>query len=400
MRCGPGCRGSSLVETLVAAGVTVVLLGLAAQMLASLKRAEAVAVPMAARVWDRARAAAEIQGATTDGAADLAYFDLQATVAALRSSREGSPGGGVPPTGTVHVPPVVSYGSGVRVGESLSIRGPVTVSDAGSPLFERQVGDAVSVLRTESGTAPLRLGAPFDNRSGRIVLVANGRDSEDAIGSLRRGDVLVVTGRSVAGTVVTALAGVANDAEAVALPTPQTSGGEPVFGYYEVEIAAPAERLRCGLLNTEEAAAGVVIAPDAAVALVDRAAGVVTFYTSQDEKKEDDVERVSFALHRVAGDPASPDEDEVLVEQAAAPLDAKLLWSDGTMTESTDVTAPAGAVLSTVTVAVPVVSEEPGPNGKHRSELLELAAELFNSTSPSSRMTVWFGVFAEPTPAA
>jgi hypothetical protein len=403
-------RGHSLVETVVATAITAVVVGVAVSLMAAVRRADAVAVPMTNRLWDRARAANEIQAAVTDAAAERAYFDLQATIAALRppsatgptvAADKGGGGGGSgepPRAGHRTVQPVVSFGTGVRVGASLTIAGPVAVTDAERPLFPNQVGDALSILRTMTPKGPLHLGADFDSSTGFIRLVAAGTDARNAVADLTAEDVLVITGRSGDGSVVTAVAGILGPAEPVAMPTPQTEDGVAVFSYYQLRVTGPGDTCRWGLGNSGAAAAGVVLGRDASVALVDRSEGVVTYYTSGPGSEGYGRGSRSIVLHRVVGDPRAPLEDESLVEPAGAPLDASLLWSDGSVTESTIAPPPgAAAVLASVTVAVPVLVGGTGPSASEtaESEMLELTVEVLNSMGARSRMPVWFGVFAD-----
>jgi hypothetical protein len=65
--------------------------------------------------------------------------------------------------------------------------------------------------------------------------------------------------------------------------------------------------------------------------------------------------------------------------------------------ESTDVAPPAGAsvVLSTVSVAVPVLVDGTGPgtSAPARTEMLAVTAHVFNAASPTYGMPVWYGAF-------
>ena len=85
-------RGVTLVEQLVALAAFVVIGTAAFMLLGSTERARREAQPAADRVWTRAAAATEL-ALCESAAADLAYFDLTATIAAARSGG-GSGGGG------------------------------------------------------------------------------------------------------------------------------------------------------------------------------------------------------------------------------------------------------------------------------------------------------------------
>ena len=407
MKARRSARGVSLVETLLAGVITTVLLAMAFSIMTSVWKAQAVAVPITDRVWDRSRAAAEIEAAIVDAAANRAYFDLRGTIGALRSddaSAQKEPGGkggggGTPPpsSGQTTIDPVVSFGTGVQVGER-AIVGPVVVSDAKHGMFADQVGDAVTILRTAPTAAPLRLGAPFDAHAGSVRLVAASAPARDAVLALGVGDVLLVTGRAADGTVVSVLAGIESTAAAVSVPTPQTSDGTPVFAYFELRVAAPDATLAFGLRNVEAISKGVVVDADAAVALVDRSEGLVTYYTAGTTDGSVGSRVASIVLHRLVGDPDDPLEDETLVERVASPIMTLVTWSDGSTSESTDEPPPAPVVAQRLSVRVPVLVDGTGTgtNSPAETEVLELTAELLNATSMGTRMPIWYGVFAEP----
>lgn len=92
MRARPSAeRGFSLGEQLIALACLTVLLGAAMGLLASAAKLRGDEMPSADRVWTLSRAHAEIAAAES-AAAQLAYFDLAATVAAVRA-RSGASGG-------------------------------------------------------------------------------------------------------------------------------------------------------------------------------------------------------------------------------------------------------------------------------------------------------------------
>lgn len=85
-------RGVTLVEQLIALAAFVVIGTAAFMLLGTTERARREAQPAADRVWTRATAATEL-AMCESAAADLAYFDLTATIAAARPGG-GSGGGG------------------------------------------------------------------------------------------------------------------------------------------------------------------------------------------------------------------------------------------------------------------------------------------------------------------
>jgi len=219
----------------------------------------------------------------------------------------------------VGLQPTVRFGSGVKVGHGLVIVGPLAITPESTPVVAGQVGDAVTFLFTEPSFLSFTLGATFQGKSGVVRLVA--RDSIDVnqITDLAVGDILVINGRTTAGEYATALASLTGSFQQVALPSVADSNRNVVFKYFEAPIDLPLATYAFGLRNSDLTSAGVDIVDDASVALLDRAAPVVTYYTSPDGNL--------FTLHRLVGDPARPAEDEPVVEAAAAPLTAIVEWA-------------------------------------------------------------------------
>jgi hypothetical protein len=382
-------RGMSVPELLVATAIGVVVLGAAIPLLGRIQAAALSGLPQARRAVARAEVHAELNRAS-DTAAGIAYFDLQATTrpakqqlaASVRAGGRpsgdagekqigegvaapggssggagGEPGGRRSKIPTISLDlalrPIVSYGTGVRVGERLRIAGPLEISPGERPIFSDQTGDAVTFLRAEPSCAPFTLGVTFDSGSGAIRLVARDKADVRQILELVAGDVLLVNGRTRDGSYVTALAELTGAPHQVNLPSVTDASDQVLFTYYEASISPPGATYAWGLRNAEASEAGIDILEDASVALLDRAGAVLTYYTA--------VARSSTALYRVVGDPDTPVEREQLVARAAAPMTVSIEWSEGDAEEPADEesgesASPGGApeAMRAVVVRVPV----------------------------------------------
>jgi hypothetical protein len=419
-------RGLSLVELLVAAAITVIVVGAALPLLARIQSASLRGMPQARRVLTRDDVRAELLRAS-DTAAKVAYFDLQATVRSIRSSIGAGGGGGAvltPPAGyclviasdrttwppgfdprdrrtwsqvdwwegldrndpstwywncgardgldraagptdgtgfrlptvplDVQLAPTVKFGSGVRVGERMSIVGPLAVVPEDRGIAADQAGSAVTVLRTDPQFASFRLGGRFQGNGGVVQLVARDRIDLEQIEALTAGDILVVNGRTPAGEYATALAAITAPFHQIAVPSPADERGEVLFKYFEAPVREPGARLPFGLRNSDLTDEGVDIGDDASVALLDRAAPVVTYYTARTEDR--------YVLRRVVGDPATSDAAEEIAGTVGSALEADLTWAVTPDTDSTGETAavrpPQPEDLLAVTVRVPLLATE------------------------------------------
>lgn len=214
----------------------------------------------------------------------------------------------------------IRFGTGVRVGDRLSIVGPLALTTEENAIADGQRGDAVTILRTDPHFAPFTLGHTFQGGSGVIRLTARDEVDVDEILSLRAGDVLVVNGKTASGVHATALASITASFRQVAVPSPAGPDGQVIVRHFEAPIAQPNQTLAFGLRNSEFADVGIDIDDDAAVALLDREAPVVTYYTVEDEGR-------TYALVRAVGDPARPDEVEQIATAVSAPFDAEIVYA-------------------------------------------------------------------------
>ncbi len=468
-------RGVTLLEQLIALAALVVVGTAAMMLMGSTERARREAQPAADSVWTRATAAGEL-AMCESAAADLAYFDLTATIAAARTgggSGGGSGGGGgggpkggdtggdgggkktsvayaaappptTPPAGFCgpvvlsnpgtyppgfdprdratwssvewwsgastsdpstwyyrcatpgaggRLSPVYSYGDGVvfaggDTGSSVAIVGPAAVVPDTAKLYSDQAGDALVMLRTEPSVPRLSLGGAFDSMSTTIRLVAGDPATREGIESLVPGDVLVVTGNSMSGQTRTAVAELRQTPVPVLVPSPLDTTGQPILKYFEASVQPSTSTFRWALRNASASAAGVIIDPDASVAVLDRSGGVVVFYTARD--------RSGTSLVKVTGGVATDPQQlgpavqadgqrQVLVRDAAAALRAEVL----TMTVGTGGTART--VSSALTVAMPISGENGGAN----VEPLSTTVEFLASAMTNSKLGFTYGTITE-----
>lgn len=415
----------SLLELLVAAAVTVIVIGAALPLLAQIQSASLRGMPQARRVLTRDDVRAELLRAS-DTAAKVAYFDLQATVQGIRShlgagadgdsqlppqgyclvvlgdrgtwppgfdprdrstwsqfdwwegldrddpstwywncgaksnakgetERSGDASRGLPTAPIdVQLAPTMKFGSGVRVGERLSIVGPLSVTAENQAVAPGQAGSAVTFLRTDPQFTSFRLGGKFQGNSGVIQLVARDRVDVEQIEAVVAGDIFVVNGRTTAGEYATALAAVTEPFHQIAVPSPTDGSGTVLFNYYEAPTAEPGSTFAFGLRNSDLTDEGVDIGDDAAVALLDRSAPVVTYYTAAGKN--------GYVLHRAVGDPASPAQIEEIAGTVASPLEAHLTWATPGDADPTGAKAsirpPQPEELVAVTVKVAVLATE------------------------------------------
>jgi hypothetical protein len=439
----------SLLELLVAAAVTVIVVGAALPLLAQIQSASVRGMPQARRVLTRDDVRAELLRAS-DTAAKVAYFDMQATVQDIRSQLGAGSGGSghTPPEGyclvilgdrstwppgfdprdrstwsqvdwwdginrddpstwywdcgpkrgekgateptddssrelptrpiDVQLAPTMKFGSGVRVGERLSIVGPLAVTPEDRGIAPGQAGTAVSFLRTDPQFASFRLGGKFQGNGGVIQLVARDRVDVEQIEAVVAGDIFVVNGRTTAGEYATALAAVTEPFHQIAVPSPTDGSGNVLFKYFEAPIEEPGSRLAFGLRNSDLTDEGVDIGDDGAVALLDRSAPVVTYYTAAVDS--------GYALRRVVGDPATAEQTEELAGAVASPLEADLTWATTGNADATGAEAsirpPSPEDLLAVTVRVPILATE--ANGETREPL----EATLNLTGVASRAAV------------
>src|SRR5205085_10427312 len=150
----------------------------------------------------------------------------------------------------------------------------------------------------------LRLGSPFVTNAGVVQLAARDRRDRDHVLALRTNDVILIAGRTTTNAVVTAGATLKATPHAVSVGSPVDGNGNPLFAYYEADTTGAGEVNRWGLRNGTAAAAGVTIGTDAAVAVLHRDGGVVTYATAT-ESIAGSGQRIS--LLRIVGDPAAAD---------------------------------------------------------------------------------------------
>lgn len=452
-------RGVTLVEQVIALAVLVILGTAAMMLMGSTERARREAQPAADLVWTRATAGSEL-ALCESAAADLAYFDIAATIASVRTGGGGGSGGGggpkgggggddgggkktapaaaaPPPSGPPagycgpvvltnpatyppgfdprnrttwssvqwwsgassadpstwyyrcatppaagRLAPVYSYGDGVvfaggDTGVRVPVVGPAAVVPDSVPLYSDQAGDALVLLRTEPSMPRLALGGSFDSASNTIRLVATDPATREAVEGLASGDVLVVTGATPAGATRTALAELRSTPEPLVWPSPLDAAGEPILRYYQASVAPPSSDFRWGLRNPDAGTAGVVIDPDASVAVLDRTGGVVVFYTARGRagtelvKVTGGVARDAQQLGPVAGD---ANVRQVLVRGAASALRAEVR----TMTVGEGGTART--VAAGLTVAMPIAGESGEPNSEPLSASVAFLASAMTNT--------------------
>ncbi len=467
-------RGVTILEQLIALAALVVVGTAAMMLMGTTERARREAQPVADLVWTRAAAAHELS-LCESAAADLAYFDLTATIAAarrvsgsggrhafpsglnperrdgpaiksaaVRFSRAAAPAPTTPPAGycgpvilsnpasyppgfdprdnttwssvewwsgaTTSDPstwyyrcatpgaggrlaPVYSYGDGVVFaggdnGASVPIVGPAAVVPDSSPMYSDQSGDALVMLRTEPTVPRLSLGAAFDSTSNTIRLVASDPDTRSAIENLVAGDVLVVTGNSTTGGTRTAVAELSETPQPILWPSPLDSAGQPILRYFEAGVLPSSNTYQWGLRNSAASSAGVVIGSDASVAVLDRAGGVVVFYTTRERTGTNLVKLtggVTGDLRQFGPGAQSRDQRQILVRDAAAALRAEVQ----TMTIGTG--GAARTVSSAVTVAMPISGE----NGAPSAEPLSTTVEFLASAMTNSKLGFTYGTITE-----
>ncbi len=459
-------RGAVLLEQLIALAALVVVGTAAVMLMGSTERARREAQPAADRVWTRATAAGEL-ALCESAAADLAYFDLTATIAAarhvprltqnpersdgpsvasptIRSTTAAAPSPTTPPAGFCgpvvlsnpgtwppgfdprdnstwssvewwsgastsdpstwyyrcatpgtggRLAPVYSYGDGVVFaggdgGASVAIVGPAAVVPDTVKIYSDQTGDALVMLRTEPSMPRLSLGAAFETTGNTIRLVASDQATRAAVEGLVAGDVLVVTGNTATGATRTAIAELRETPSPVLWPSPLDTAGQPILQYFQASVEPSSSTFRWGLRNAAASAAGVVIDQDASVAVLDRAGGVVVFYTAGD--------RSGTSLLKVIGgvvtDPQqlgpgvpAANTRQVLVREAAAALRAEVR----AMTVGTGGTAQV--VTSGLSVAMPIAGE----NGEANVEPLSATVEFLASAMTNSKLGFTYGTISE-----
>lgn len=267
----------------------------------------------------------------------------------------------------IAVLPSFHFGTGVRVGEALELVGPVGVWPAEKPAVAGQVGDAITLLRTDPQFAPFTLGQPFESATGVIRFVARDAADVEQVQALRAGDLLIVNGKSPDGTYVTALAELKGAFQQVSVPSVTGAGGTVLFKYFEAPTSAPGAAFAGGLRNSVATSGGTTIAEDAAVALLDRSGPVVTFCTAAGKR--------STALSRITGDPAAPDLSEVLLEDSSS-LAATLEW-----TSATSAPMPRPEDLQAVRLQVAVPKDD---GAKASVEAIDVRVSFLNCATPSS----------------
>jgi hypothetical protein len=428
-------HGGALVETVVALAILTAVTGMAIAVLARTSKLSAAGRGETERLWSRAKAERELASAEY-AAADLAYFDLTATVDALRRGGESTGAaanrstppsgycGPVDPADTTTWPsgfdpndratwttvtwwsglvrsdpttwfydcsspvepgprrltPVFSYGDGVVLGGKLNIVGPAAVTPESAPLFGDQVGDSLTLIRSAAGRGPFQLGDAFDSASAVIRLMARDSTSVAQVEGLLAGEVLVVTGRDSSGIVATALAELQEAPHQVSIPSPTDDRGEVIVRYYEARVSTPEATVRWGLANAGRATTGVSILADAAVALLDGDAGVVSFYTARDVDG-------TLTLFKVIGDPRTPERRDALVTHAATSLVARLETT--TTSDASGTRTLATALEATMVVA----SEAPTP-----SEPVHSRVEFIGAAHSPRRIGLHYGEFEITTP--
>lgn len=469
-------RGVTILEQLIALAALVIVGTAAMMLMGTTERARREAQPVADRVWTRAAAAHELS-LCESAAADLAYFDLTATIAAARSGRvAGSTGRNATPPGqnpersdgpdvksaasrssTAAAPapttppagycgpvvlsnpasyppgfdprdnttwssvewwsgattsdpstwyyrcatpgaggrlaPVYSYGDGVEFaggdnGATVPIVGPAAVVPDSSPIYSDQSGDALVMLRTEPTVPRLSLGAAFDSTSNAIRLVASDPATRTAIENLVAGDVLVVTGNSTTGVTRTAVAELGETPQPILWPSPLDPAGQPILKYFEASVLPSSNTFQWGLRNSASSSAGVVIGSDASVAVLDRAGGVVVFYTARD--------RTGTSLVKVTGGlptatrllgpgVQSGSQRQILVRDSASALRAEV------QTKTVGTGGTARTVSSAMTVAMPISGE----NGEASAEPLSATVEFLASAMTNSKLGFAYGTISE-----
>jgi hypothetical protein len=278
--------------------------------------------------------------------------------------------------------------AGGDTGSSVAIVGPAAVVPDTAKLYSDQAGEALVMLRTEPSVPRLSLGGAFDSTSNTIRLVAGDPATREGIESLVAGDVLVVTGNSMTGQTRTAVAELRGTPVPVLVPSPLDTAGQPILRYFEASVEPSTSTFRWALRNAPASAAGVIIDPDASVAVLDRSGGVVVFYTARD--------RSGTSLVKVTGGVATDPQQlgpavqadgqrQVLVRDAAAALRAEVL----TMTVGTGGTART--VSSALTVAMPISGENGGAN----VEPLSTTVEFLASAMTNSKLGFTYGTITE-----
>jgi hypothetical protein len=285
-----------------------------------------------------------------------------------------------PEPGPRRLVPVYSYGDGLVFAGAVKVVGPAAVTDESRPLFADQAGNSLTLVRTSAGAGPFQLGDAFDTRDGVIRLMARDADSVTQGERLLAGDVLVVTGRETSGAITTALAELQEAPRQVAIPSPTDDRSEVILRYYEARVSASDATVRWGLRNATRAAIGATISEDASVALLDREAGVTSYYTARERDG-------TMTLYKVTGSPTAPEHREALVRNAAVPLAA--------LVETRTITDAAGTRdLATAMEARMVV----GADGGMPSEPLQARVEFVGAAHQPRRIGLRYGEFEITTP--
>lgn len=269
----------------------------------------------------------------------------------------GGGGGVVVPPHELPITPVIKYGNGFLINREIPLSGPVTVSPEGTWRVD-EVGDSLTVIRTQPESPPLRLGSEFSTTSQTLRLVARDERNVQAVENLYDGDLIAVVGRDAAGGVHCGIFQVSQRASRVAAPSVTWPDGEPVFIYFDVPVSRPDAELPLGLANSALVAGGVTLRADAAVALLHRHEPVVTYLT----KRADD----EFELWRLVGNPAEP----AIEERVAAGLATPLSIQTELAPEAPGLTAADR--LRTVTLSFATAAADRGATGQPVSVHLEL----------------------------
>lgn len=314
-------RGFTLVETIVAMGLALVVLGAVFGVVAGLQKGARENVPRASNTITAAGLGAELADTIADAAAKMRYYDHAATMADVRARIRAASGGGGGSGGTgeppkeesrgstggagggtggggslpssiaheVSMEPVFRVGDGLlwkTAGEELSIAGPVAVWREGA-LGVGEAGPSLTVVRTDAASACLRLGAAFYTAGEAIRFVARDREAIEVIENLGQGIQLSVVGRDAGGRVRSVLVELRGAPRLVSVPSPSNPDGTPVFVYYEAPCHAPGEPTALGgLYNRREIVEGLTIGADATVAILDRTSPVVSYYVRRDDRGE------------------------------------------------------------------------------------------------------------------
>jgi hypothetical protein len=262
--------GFSLGELVVAAAVGTVLTTVVVAAVGRAIALRAAALPGIEATEAQSSIALDIRLSVTDAAAKVPYLDLAGMLSSVKKPDSsaakptddgGATTGGIV-TGTKEVDVLLRYGPPPRL-RGLAL-GPVTIPK--EPIVDGQTGDALVVLRTDSKVGRLTLARDFCSSTNRMHLVARRGVTTGEVESLSPGDVLMVTGRGLAGDVVSCLALVTSKASLD--PRPESASPSP-FDYYTLEVTCgEGADYPWGLQNSEalEKANEAQISSDASVA--------------------------------------------------------------------------------------------------------------------------------------